>query len=203
MKSLLTFVIFTFFVIGSSPRQALASPPNSIFSSPDSPIMRIRERIEYFFAFNTQKKVIVLEKQAERRLTQAENLAKTKSVDQIPPLIKSYETLKERQGGLIRGAPTIDLAGAKERTIEQQSRIEGIKKDMPENAKDVVENSQSTVIKTMIDNIRADENEEKVTEFTEGIKNVLDPGTNVILESAPEVAPGANDINPGNIDYAP
>jgi len=188
MKSLLTFVIFTFFVIGSSPRQALASPPNSIFSSPDSPIMRIRERIEYFFAFNTQKKVIVLEKQAERRLTQAENLAKTKSVDQIPPLIKSYETLKERQGGLIRGAPTIDLAGVK---------------DMPENAKDVVENSQSTVIKTMIDNIRADENEEKVTEFTEGIKNVLDPGTNVILESAPEVAPGANDINPGNIDYAP
>src|SRR3989304_6196434 len=102
LLTFLTFLIFALFVLMFSPQQAHATTLNNIFFSPDSFIVKIQERIEYFFAFNTEKKIAVLEKQAERRLTQAENLAKTKNVDKISSLIKSYETLKETQGNLIK-----------------------------------------------------------------------------------------------------
>ena len=88
-------VLFAFL---SFPSQAHAAPLGNIFISPDSFIVKIQERIESLFAFNTEQKIIVLERQAERRLTQAENLVKTKDVNKVSSLIKSYETLKEKQG---------------------------------------------------------------------------------------------------------
>ena len=212
-----SFVLFAFL---SFPSQAHAAPLGNIFTSPDSFIVKIQERIEYFFAFTTDRKIIVLEKQAERRLTQAENLIKTKDVNKISSLIKSYETLKETQGNLIKAASTAVPAEVKEHTVQQQARIEGIKKDLPESTKEIIENSQKTVIKTVIDNLQ-DENsgtiENEATEFAEEVKNVLDPGSNIfapgtnevapgtlnVAPGASEVAPGGNDIQPGKTDIAP
>lgn len=190
--------------MSSPPRQALAAPlVGDIFSSPDSLIVRVQERIEYFFAFNTKQKIIILEKQAERRLTRAENLVKTKDDDKVLSLIKSYETLKEKQSNLIEGAPTTVLTEAKERTVKQQARIEDIKKGMPGEAKEIIENSQRTVIKTMMDSSKAEEGEDEATEFAEEIKNVLDQGTRIFAPGTLEVAPGSPDVAPGAPEVAP
>ena len=199
-------IIFALFVIMSSPKPTLAAPLGDIFSSQDSLFVRIQERIEYFFAFNVQQKVIVLEKQAERRLTRAENLVKTKDVGQVLSLIKSYETLKEKQGDLIRGAPTTVLDKAKEQTIKQQARIEVMKEDMSEEAKELIEDGQKTVIKTMIDTIDdsgTKENKDEATEFAEEIKNVIDPGSNIFVPGTNEVAPGTLEVAPGTSEVAP
>ena len=207
------FIIFVIFVIIFSPRQTLAFSLNDIFSSPDSLIVRIQERIEYFFAFSTEQKVIILEKQAERRLTQAEKLAKINGVDQTLSLIKSYETLKKTQGDLIKAASITVPAEVKEQTVQQQARIENMKEDLPESTKEIVENSQKTVIKTVIDNLQ-DENsgtiENEATEFAEEVKNVLDPGSNIfapgtneVIPGTLEVAPGGSEIAPGSLEVAP
>lgn len=183
----------------SSPKPALAATLNDIFTSPDSLIVKVQERIEYFFAFRTEQKVTVLEKQAERRLARAENLAKTKDNNQVLSLIKSYKTLKEKQGNLIESAPTTNLAGIKEQTIKQQARIEDMKEDMPDDEKEIIEESQRTVIKTMMDNIDdsgTKEDKDEATEFAEEVKNVLDPETNIF-------APGTNEVSPGTLEVAP
>src|SRR3989344_5128143 len=145
-----SFVLFAFL---SFPSQAHAAPLGNIFTSPDSFIVKIQERIEYFFAFTTDRKIIVLEKQAERRLAQAENLIKTKDVNKVSSLIKSYETLKETQGDLIKSASITVPAEVKEQTVQQQARIENMKEDLPEGTQEMIEGSQKTVIKTMMDNI--------------------------------------------------
>ena len=190
----------------SSPKLTLAAPLGDIFSSQDSLFVRIQERIEYFFAFNIQQKVIVLEKQAERRLTRAENLVKTKDVGQALSLIKSYEILKEKQGDLIGGAPATVLDKAKEQTIKQQARIEDMKEDMPEEAKELIEDGQKTVIKTMMDTIDdsgTKEDKDEATEFAEEIKNVIDPGSNIFAPGTLEVAPGTSEVAPGVQDIKP
>ena len=214
LLTFLTFLIFALFVLMFSPQQAHATTLNDIFTSPDSFIVKIQERIEYFFAFSTEQKVVVLEKQAERRLERAENLVQMGDIDKISSLIKSYETLKEKQGDLIGKAPTTVLAEVKEHTVQQQARIEDIKKDLPEGTKEIIENSQRTVIKTVIDNLQDEsgttEIENEANEFAEEVKNVLDPGsnifapgTNVILKSVPEVAPGSPGIDPGTKEVVP
>lgn len=198
-----TFLIFALFVFASSPQQAHATSLNDIFSSPNSLFVKIQERIEYFFAFRIEQKVTVLEKQAERRLRQAENLVKTKDVDQALPLIKSYQTLKEKQGDLIKDAPLTALANAKEQTIRQQARIEEIKKNIPDEVDNIIEDSQREVMKTMVDNIKTEEDESKVTEFAEEVKNVLDPGSHIFAPGTNEVAPGTLEVAPGTKDIAP
>src|SRR3989344_385808 len=202
------FLTFSFvlFVFMSSPKSVLAAPINEILSSPNSLIVRIQERIESFFAFNMEQKIVVLEKQAERRLTQAENLAKTKDVDvdKVLSLIKSYETLKEKQGNLINVASTTVPVEVKEQTVQQQARIEDMKEDMSDDAKEIIEDSQRTVIKTMMDNIEdSGVEKDEVTEFAEEIKNVIDPGSNIFAPGTLEVAPGSPEVAPGVKDVKP
>lgn len=206
----LLLLIIVFFIL-SFPQRASALSPRDILSSPDSLVVKIQERIEYFFAFNTEKKAAILEKQAERRLTRAKKLIKTKDVDEVSTLIKNYETLKEKQGDLVESASIAILPEIKERTIEQQKRIEDIKEAVPEETKEVIEDVQRTVVTTVIMNVRAKEGEGKATEFAEGVKEVLTPGSNVLevvpgentMEISPEVAPGSENIEPGKIDLVP
>jgi len=153
-----------------------------------------------------EQKIVVLEKQAERRLTQAENLAKTKDVDvdKVLSLIKSYETLKEKQGNLIKVASTTVPVEVKEQTVQQQARIEDMKEDMSDDAKEIIEDSQRTVIKTMMDNIEdSGVEKDEVTEFAEEIKNVIDPGSNIFAPGTLEVAPGSPEVAPGVKDVKP
>src|SRR3989344_2942462 len=145
--TILTFS-FVLFVLMFSPRPAHAATLNDLFTSPDSFLVKIQERIESFFAFRTEQKITVLERQAERRLTSAENLTKTKDNNQVLSLIKSYEALKETQGNLIKAASITVPTEVKEQTVKQQARIEDIKKDLPEGTKEIIENSQRTIIKT-------------------------------------------------------
>ena len=199
-------IIFALFVVLSFPRQALAAPRAGIFISPDSLFIKIQERIESFFAFRTEQKIIVLEKQAERRLTQAENLMKTGDVGKVSSIIKSYEVLKEAQNTLIKAASITVPAEVKEQTIKQQARIEDMKEDMPESTKEVVEESQRTVIKAVIDNLQ-DENsgtiENEATKFAEEVKNVIDPGSNIFAPGTNEIAPGTLEVTPGTLEVAP
>jgi len=213
LVALLTFSLVLFAFV-FSPQPAHAATLNDLFTSPDSFLVKIQERIESFFAFRTEQKITVLEKQAERRLTRAEDLTKTKDNNQVLSLIKSYEALKETQGNLIKAASTTVPAHVKEHTVQQQARIEDIKKDLPEGTKEIIENSQRTIIKTVMDNLQDEsgttEIENEAAEFAEEVKNVLDPGSNIfapgtneVIPGTLEVAPSGSEVAPGSLEVAP
>lgn len=188
---LLTFLIcfFALFTFMSSPRQAHAAPLNDIFTSPDSLIVKIQERIEYFFAFNTEQKVIVLEKQAERRLAFAQKWAKEGDDTKTAALIEGYEGVKKKESLLLKDAPASVMKPVKDRIIEEQKTIEEIKDDVGDEVKDSIEDTQKTVIGDAIGMVKAKEGESKATEFAAKIADFVAPG---VLEV---VAPGINVID--------
>ena len=105
---------------------------------------------------------------------------------------------------MIKAASTTVLASVKEQTVQQQARIEDIKEDMPEGTKEIIEDNQRTVIKTVMDNLDDSGTiENEATEFAKEVKNVLNPGSNIFAPGTLEVAPGEKDIQPGKIDIAP
>lgn len=173
----------------SFPKPALAAPLDDIFSSPDSFIVKIQERIEYFFAFNTERKVVVLEKQAERRLAFAQKWAKEGDDTKTAALIESYEGVKKKESLLLKDAPASVMKPVKEKIIEEQKTIEEIKDDVGDKAKDSIEDTQKTVIGDAIGMVKAKEGEGKATEFAVKIADFVAPG---VLEV---VAPGINVID--------
>jgi len=200
---ILTLIIFTFMFFA---KPAFATSLGGIFHSPDSLIVKIQERFEYLFAFNAEKKVVVLEKQANRRLTGAEKMIVSGNTDKSLSFVRDYETLKEKQGDIIKNAPASVLSEAKKQTVEQQDRIEDIKKDMPDEARDTIEEAQKTAIKTMVDNIKTQKpkNEiEEVTKFIKEVKDVIEPGSVEVLEFAREIAPGAFEVAPSTLEVSP
>ena len=193
------------FVVITTPSPIHAAPLSDLFTAPDSLIVKIQEKVEYFFAFSDQQKIAVLDKQAERRLAHAKSLVKTADVAKIPALLKEYETLKHKQSELIKVAPATTLVNAEEETVKQQASIEDLKENLPEPMKQVVSESQITVIESMVDSIEEKEtnSEVAVTNFIKEIKEVINPTSVEVLESAREIAPGAFAVTPGTQEVAP
>ena len=117
----LFFFSISFFV----PKASYAFSLQEMFTSENSVITKIQERIEYFFAFKVENKVAVLEKQAEKRLVMAQGYAKEGNNERVKSLMQSYLQIKEQQNDLLEKTSNKKvLDTVEERTVEQQKTME-------------------------------------------------------------------------------
>ena len=179
-KKFLLMLVFLFLSIGfvaPMVSQAVDSPKKSV--SGYSIIVRIRERIEYFFAFSADKKIEVLEKQAENRLNTAQDYAEDGNNQQVQGLLQNYLQTKEKQNTLLDKVTDTKeiLETVEERTIEQQKTMEQIKTKVDEGAKQQVIQVQEKVVNQVAKRVIDVNGSEGATEFLNKVEHVWAPGT--------------------------
>jgi len=76
-------LLFFFSISYFTPKTSNAVNLREILTSEGSIIVKMQEKIEYFFAFNVERKVEVLEKQAEKRLNMAQTYANQKKKSRL------------------------------------------------------------------------------------------------------------------------
>lgn len=202
--------IFLFFSISLFiPKTSKAvSLPDFFNNSENSVLLKIQEGIEYFFAFKVEKKVEVLEKHAEKRLSMAQNYAEEGNNERVRNLLESYIRIKERQGGLLGKANMGQVLGAvTERTIEQQKTMENIKTKVGEDGKQIVVETQEKVVNQVAEWVVVVNGPESQTEFFQEVKHVWAPGTGpggeagIVVEGGTmKFAPGTSEVSPGGTD---
>ncbi|MBU1089140.1 hypothetical protein KKA02_04675 [Patescibacteria group bacterium] len=179
IKKILLLVLFFLSIIFFVPKtlKAVDSPKKSV--SGNSIIVKIRERIEYFFAFSVDKKIEVLEKHAEKRLDTARDYAEDGDNKEVQNQLQNYLQTKEKQDNLLGKTNENDVLGmVKERTIEQQKTMEEIKirvvdKDIKQEVVQVQEQVVNQVAKRIIE-VNGPEGQ---TEFFQKVEHVWAPGT--------------------------
>jgi len=176
-----------------------------------SVITSIREKIAYFFAFTTDKKIIVLEKQAENRLKMAQTSAKGGDGQQVQNSLQNYLQTKEKQGTLLDKATDTKgvLNQVQERTIEQQQTMEEIKNQLvDQDIKQEVVQVQEQVVNQVAQRVINTNGQEGQTEFFQKVEHVWAPGTGpgggeagVVIEGgAMRFAPGTSAGGNGGAD---
>lgn len=214
----LTFQVLILTVLILFPRPAHATSLSDIFSSPDSLVVKIQERIEYFFAFKIENKVALLEKHAEKRLVAAQGQAEEGNSEKVQNLLQNYLQIKERQDGLLEGTTDGNVLGAvEERTIEQQKTMEEIKTMVDEGVKQEVIQVQEQVVNQVAERVIEVNGPEGQTEFFQKVEYVWAAGTGpggeagVVIEGGEsQYAPGTESggqsgvvIEGGEIKFAP
>ena len=133
-------------------RSASALSFNDIIVKPQSLIIRVTEKLEYVFAFTSVGKVQVLEKQAERRLTEAKNSAQAGDIVEIESAVKAYENLKNQQAPILDEVDQDVIDEVKTKTINQQESLLDVVDFSPGSAgavattnKNVVETVKKTI----------------------------------------------------------
>jgi hypothetical protein len=178
IKKVLLLVLFFFFVSFLTPKASKAIDLKETFTSENSIVVRIQEGVEYFFAFRIENKVAVLERQAEKRLTMAQNYAEEGKGERVQDLIQNYLQIKERQNGLLGKIEGGEVLGSvAERTIEQQKTIEGIKNKIDVDGKENVMQVQEKVVNQISERIVVVNGTEGQTEFLNKVEHVWAPGT--------------------------
>ena len=181
IKRLLLLIIFFFaisFVSLFVPKASKAVDLREMLTSEDSIVVKIQEGFEYFFAFGVQKKVEVLEKQAEKRLVMAQGYADEGNNEKVQNLLQNYLQIKERQNNLLEKTDDGDVLGmVEERTIEQQKTMEGIKNKIDDNGKQGVIDVQEAVVNQVAKRVIDVNGSEGATEFLNGVAHVWAPGT--------------------------
>ncbi len=192
---LVLFFLLAFFAI---PRSAQAIELPEAITSPNSIVTKIQEGVEYFFAFGTEKKVAVLEKHAEKRLTAAQTQAELGDDQEVQSLVQNYLQVKERQDNLLDKADQGEVLGAvQERTIEQQRTMEQIKTQVNENAKQEVVRVQERVVNQVAQRVVEINGPEGQTEFFNEVEHVWAPGTGPGGEAGVVVEGGETQFAPG------
>lgn len=198
IKKLLLFTLIllsiSFFVPKFS--KAADSPKTS---APKIPIiLKIREGIEYFFAFRVERKIEVLDKQAETRLDMAQDYAKDGNNQKVQNLVQNYLQTKEKQDDLLDKISDENVLGlVGERTVEQQKTMEDIKTNVNQNIKNEIVQVQEQVVNQVAQRIVVTNGTEGQTEFFQKVEHVWAPGT----------GPGGGEsgvvIEGGNMQFAP
>lgn len=202
-KKSLLILVFVFLSIGfiaPIASQAVDSPKKSV--SGYSIIVRIRERVEYFFAFSANKKIEVLEKQAENRLNTAQDYAKEGDNQQVQDLLQNYLQTKEKQNTLLDKVTDTKeiLETVKEKTIEQQKTMEEIKVQVvDQDIKQEVVQAQEQVVNQVAKNIVNINGTEGLTEFFQKVEHVWAPGTGPGGEAGTSFAPGTSGVGSGGV----
>ena len=207
VKRLLLLILFFFSISLFIPGTTKAVDLRETFTSEDSIVVKIQEGLQYFFAFSLDKKVEVLEKQAERRLIRAKGYAEEGNNEKVQNLLQNYLQIKERQNNLLGKTDDGDVLGAvEERTIEQQKTMEEIKNKIDDNGKQGVIDVQEAVVNQVAERIVVVNGTEGQTEFFNKVEHVWAPGTGpggeagVIIEGgamqfAPGTSAGGNAVN--------
>lgn len=192
-------MILFFFSVGFLfPGTSKAVDLQEVLTSENSIIVKIQEGVEYFFAFTVDKKVGVLEKQAEKRLVMAQGYAENGNNERVQNLIQNYLQIKERQNNLLGKTDDRDILGrVEERTIEQQKTMEEIKTKIDDNGKQGVIDVQEAVVNQVAERVVVVNGTEGQTEFLNEVLHVWAPGTGPGGEAGVVYAGG------GKLMYAP
>lgn len=191
-SALLVVSLCLFFPDSSHAIDPQTPAPNNSF------ISRVREKVEYFFAFTAEKKVQVLEKQAEKRLTMAKSSAEAGDNNQMQNLLQNYLQIKDQQNGFID--KTLDnkiIDTIEDRTVEQQKTMEEIKNVIDENGKEGVMEVQEQVVNQVAQNIIEVNGKEGATEFFNKVEHIWAPGTGPGEEAGVVIEGGSMQFAPG------
>ncbi len=197
-KRVLLLGVFFFCVSLLVPRTSRAVDLREVLTSEDSIVARIQERIEYFFAFRVEKKVEVLEKQAEKRLIMARGYAEKGNDEKVQNLLQNYLQIKERQNSLLGKTNGEEILGkVEERTIEQQKTMEEIKTKIDKGAKQEVIQVQEQVVNQVAKRVIDVNGSEGATEFLQKVEHVWAPGTGSGGEAGVIIEGGSMQFSPG------
>lgn len=200
IKKTLLLVLLFFFIILLNPAisKAVDSPKTKV--SNDSLVTRIMERIEYFFAFRFEKKVEVLEKQAEIRLDKAQDFATDGNKEKVQNQLQGYFDKKEEQNNLLgKTDGEVVLKNVEERTIEQQKTMENIKTIVDDGMKQEIIQVQEQVVNQVAQRVIDVNGKEGQTEFFNKVEHVWAPGTGPGGETGTNFAPGTSGTGNGGV----
>jgi len=198
IKKLLLLILFFFSISFFAPKTSKAVDLKEVLTSQDSIVVKIQEGIEYFFAFNVEKKVEVLEKHAEKRLVMAQSYAQEGNNDKVQNLLKNYLQIKERQNDLLGKTNGGEILGTvEERTIEQQKMMEEIKTKISGDVKQQVIQVQERVVNQVAQRVIDVNGSEGATEFFQKVEHVWAPGTGPGGEAGVVIEGGMMQFAPG------
>jgi len=177
MMKISKLLLVLFFVSLVVPKTSLAFDLRGVFTSGDSVVVKIRERMEYFFAFKVENKVEVLDKQAERRLNTAQNSVESGDKSRVANMLQNYLQIKDRQNDLLDDADKEVMGKVEENTLGQQIILEGIKGKVDEGTKQEVIQVQEQVVNQVAQRVVEVNGKEGQTEFLNKVERVWAPGT--------------------------
>lgn len=177
IKRILLLILFVFTISFFLPLTSVAANSSVDRVSNDSFVIRIIEKMEYFFAFGTDKKVEVLEKQAERKLDMVQSNVKDGDNGKVSNLLQNYLEIKNRQNDLLNDAGEEMIDKVEERTLGQQMIMEEIKVGVDEGIKQNVIQVQEQVVNQVAQRIVEVNGKEGQTEFFNKVEHVWAPGT--------------------------
>lgn len=166
-------------VIGLSPKKVEAVSFEDVIDTGGNVISRVRETIEYAFAFGVEKKIEVLENQAERKLEKAKVYAESGDDNRVENMVNNYQELKERQGELMDKIDDGQVMNRiEEKVVEQQQTMEEIKNWVVDpGTKEQMIQVQEQVVNQVAKNIVEVNGPEGATEFLNNVAHVWAPGT--------------------------
>lgn len=198
VKSVLLLVLFFFSFCFLTPQASKAVDLKQVLTSENSIITKIQEGVEYFFAFKTENKIKVLEKQAERRLTMAKGYADQGNDERVQSVMQSYLQIKEKENDLLGETDTKNVLGdVEERTIEQQKTMEEIKTKIDDNGKQGVIEVQEKVVNQVGQRVIEVNGTKGQAEFFNKVEHVWAPGTGPGGEAGVVIKGGAMEFAPG------
>jgi len=178
IKKVLLIILLFFSASLFVPKTAQAFDLREALTSEGSIVTKIQEGIEYFFAFKVENKVAVLEKQADKRLTLAQNYVDKKNDQKLQNVMQNYLQIKDKQNDLLWKTSDEKVLGIVEnRTIEQQKTMEEIKTKINEVGKQNVVKIQEQVVNQVAERVVEVNGKEGQTEFLNKVEHVWAPGT--------------------------
>lgn len=200
IKKILLLTLFFFSISFFTPTTSVAVDSPKVKVSSDSLVTRIMEKIEYFFAFKIEKKVEVLEKQAENRLNKAQDFADDGNKEKVQNQLQSYLDKKEAQNNLLgKSNGEVVLKNVEERTIEQQKTMEDIKTIVDDGMKQKIIQVQEQVVNQVAQRVIDINGKEEQTEFFNKVEHVWAPGTSSGGEAGTSFAPGTSSTGNGGV----
>ncbi len=118
-----TFLLFIFIALSLSyPGQAKAFSLQQIYSPITSFLITVGEKIQYVFAITPENKAKVLEKQAQKRLTEAKRQGQENTAE-AENSIKEYQDIKNKPNSVLEKVDGNTLNQIKEQTVEEQKTL--------------------------------------------------------------------------------
>lgn len=183
----------------SSPHQANAVSFGQILSPVASIFTTIREKVEYIFAFTPTGKVKVLENQAQRRLSNAQNQVQNDPSD-AENLIKEYQDIKNKQHPLLDKVDDDTFKQIQEQTIAEQKTLVKIG-NVSQTMGNVVKDVNTTVVAGVKNIITLKEGTTAGEAFDQKATITYAPGTGpatLIIEGGEQkFAPGTSEGGQG------
>jgi hypothetical protein len=177
-KVLLSILFLVLFISFSTSQSVLAADSSQKSILDNSIFLKIKESVQYFFTFGADKKVAVLEKQAENSLDMAQDYADNGDQTEVQNSVQNYLQKKEKQDNLLGKIDENGTLGAvQERTIDQQKTMEEIKMKVDGEVKNEIIQVQEQVVNQVAQRVIVTNGPEGQTEFFNKVEHVWAPGT--------------------------